>query len=218
MQSPLLVVVCGPNGVGTSSFVDDSRALSSPSKRSTASRPAAVAWRDFAPVTAMTSGFTTRTREWSTYAFAVETTLAGRRHERRILAARERGFRIEIFCLGVADVETCLARIARRVSAGGHDVPEADVRRRFPRSMAHLASAADSTIVYDSEAYGDPRRVLEFARARLAWAAPTIPPRARSAVVDLLPPSLGVQAPRHTPHSQRSRNVSAAERSSVNLF
>ncbi|MDB5416488.1 MAG: hypothetical protein JWR10_4823, partial [Rubritepida sp.] len=59
---------------------------------------------------------------------AVETTLAGQTHRRSIALAHAAGMQTElIFCL-LPDVETCLARIAARVSAGGHFVPEADAR------------------------------------------------------------------------------------------
>jgi predicted ABC-type ATPase len=32
----------------------------------------------------------------------------------------------------------CIARVAERVRKGGHDVPEADIRRRFVRSVANF--------------------------------------------------------------------------------
>jgi len=38
----------------------------------------------------------------------------------------------------VRDVAVCLDRIARRVSEGGHDVPRADVERRFAHSLANF--------------------------------------------------------------------------------
>ncbi|TAM87666.1 zeta toxin family protein [bacterium] len=199
MQPPLLVIVCGPNGVGKSSFVDayvDHAVVR-------VVNPDVIAITGAGSIRAIAAGREAVERMDTLLdgreSFAVETTLAGLRHERRLLAARERGFRIELFYLGVADVETCLARIARRVRAGGHDVPEADVRRRFPRSMAHLsraAAVADYTTVFDSGGHGDPARILELAGARLAWAAPMVPTWARRAMHDLLPPNLRIQAPR----------------------
>ncbi len=33
---------------------------------------------------------------------------------------------------------TCVARVSERVQKGGHDVPEDDIRRRFPRSAANF--------------------------------------------------------------------------------
>jgi predicted ABC-type ATPase len=63
------------------------------------------------------------------------------------------GNRIEIFYLRLDDVRLSLERIAGRVRSGGRDVPEADVRRRFPRSRAnfskHYQPLADASWVFD---------------------------------------------------------------------
>ena len=53
-----------------------------------------------------------------------------------MLAARNRGFEIVLIYIGTEDVEINLTRIRNRVLAGGHDVPEEDVRRRYKRSFA----------------------------------------------------------------------------------
>ena len=50
-------------------------------------------------------------------------------------------------------VELNLARIAQRVSQGGHSVPEAVVRRRYPRALAlipALLQAADRFALIDN--------------------------------------------------------------------
>jgi predicted ABC-type ATPase len=70
--------------------------------------------------------------------FAMETTLAGRTHLRLVREAGRRGSEVGLLYFTVPDPEICLRRIARRVAEGGHDVPEADVRRRFARSLANL--------------------------------------------------------------------------------
>ena len=48
-----------------------------------------------------------------------------------------------------------LARIQERVKKGGHNVPAADVRRRFGRSLEHLAAdyapLADKWAVWDNQ-------------------------------------------------------------------
>jgi predicted ABC-type ATPase len=56
-----------------------------------------------------------------------------------------------------------LRRIAGRVRQGGHDIPPADVLRRFTRSRQNFETAyrllADSWAVYDNS--GDAPRLLE---------------------------------------------------------
>jgi predicted ABC-type ATPase len=85
--------------------------------------------------------------------FSLETTLAGRTHLRTIERAKSAGFRVNLLYFAVVDVATCLARIARRVSEGGHDVPEIDVLRRFRRSLANVtlyAAECDLWRIYDN--------------------------------------------------------------------
>jgi predicted ABC-type ATPase len=62
--------------------------------------------------------------------FAVETALAGKHYLRMMADARIRGFEVVLVYIGTENVEINLARIRNRVLAGGHDVPESDVRRR----------------------------------------------------------------------------------------
>lgn len=69
---------------------------------------------------------------------ALETTLATRSHAHRIADWRAAGYRVELVYIRLPDVETSLARVAGRVAKGGHGIPEADVRRRFPRSLEYL--------------------------------------------------------------------------------
>lgn len=84
---------------------------------------------------------------------AVETTLSGQGYLQMMLEAQTRGFEIVLVYIGTEKVEINLGRICDRVAAGGHNVPEADVRRRYLRSFHNLAAAisrADHTILFDN--------------------------------------------------------------------
>jgi len=72
------------------------------------------------------------------HSFGFETTLAGRTYLRVLREAREDGCRVEIFYLWIPSPELGLARIRDRVEAGGHNVPEPDVRRRYGRTLPNL--------------------------------------------------------------------------------
>ncbi|HSH42715.1 MAG TPA: zeta toxin family protein [Arenicellales bacterium] len=63
--------------------------------------------------------------------FGFETTLAGRGYARMIPRWRNDGYRVELIFLQLDRPETAIARVAERVRQGGHDVPEAVIRRRF---------------------------------------------------------------------------------------
>ena len=63
------------------------------------------------------------------------------------------------------------------MAEGGHDVPEADVRRRFARSLAQTpiaAKLADKVLAIDNSGLR-PRRVLLFRSGRVVWQADHLP-------------------------------------------
>jgi predicted ABC-type ATPase len=85
--------------------------------------------------------------------FAIETTLSGRNYLEMMLDEKARGFEVRLVYIGTESVEINLARIRNRVLAGGHDVPENDVRRRYQRSLENLPIAikrADDSILFDN--------------------------------------------------------------------
>ena len=63
--------------------------------------------------------------------FTQETTLSGARTERTIRRAKERGYGIRLYYIGLDTVEESLKRIENRVAKGGHNIPSKDVQRRF---------------------------------------------------------------------------------------
>ena len=70
--------------------------------------------------------------------FGVETTLSSGLYARRIPSWKTQGYRVELVYIRLPNVEASIARVARRVALGGHGVPEADLRRRFGRSVRNL--------------------------------------------------------------------------------
>ena len=98
-----------------------------------------------------------------------------------LLDARRRGFEIVLIYIGTDNVETNLSRIRQRVLAGGHDVPETDVRRRYLRSLANLPIAvrrSDYTILFDNSTKEGYRLIAilgptgsQWLNPRPAWAS-----------------------------------------------
>lgn len=86
--------------------------------------------------------------------FALETTLSGRGLLRWLRDWRERGYRVTLFYLRLSSVELAIARVRARVEQGGHDVPEAVIRRRFVKSWRNFTNLyrphADWWAVYDN--------------------------------------------------------------------
>ncbi len=85
--------------------------------------------------------------------FSLETTLSGRTHLGTLARAKDAGFAVNLLFFHVPEVEECLRRVARRITEGGHAVPEADVRRRYDRGIRMLPAyleMADSWRVLDN--------------------------------------------------------------------
>jgi predicted ABC-type ATPase len=86
--------------------------------------------------------------------FAFESTLSGRGYAAKLKRLKRRGYRIEIVFLRVASPRLALRRIAARVRQGGHDVPKADVLRRFDRGWKNFIDIyqplADTWVVYEN--------------------------------------------------------------------
>lgn len=70
--------------------------------------------------------------------FNQETTLCGKSILRNIEKAKEIGYQIEIYFVGLASAELAIERVKQRVKAGGHGIPEADILRRYEGSMENL--------------------------------------------------------------------------------
>src|SRR5207247_1885210 len=73
--------------------------------------------------------------------FAFETTLSGLGYLGRLKKWKAAGYRIEIIFLRLPSTQLALRRIAARVKQGGHNVPRADVLRRFARGWQNFQMA-----------------------------------------------------------------------------
>lgn len=84
--------------------------------------------------------------------FGFETTLAGRSYLRLIRRLRADGWKVELIYLALPDTEMAKLRVVERVNHGGHDIPAADIERRFLRSLENLfteyASLVDRTVCF----------------------------------------------------------------------
>jgi predicted ABC-type ATPase len=108
--------------------------------------------------------------------FAMETTLSGRTYRLLLKQAKEAGYSTHLDFLVLPSVEDSIQRVANRVVQGGHNVPEADLRRRFRLGLQNLftlyrplcdtwnvyLNADDATLV----AHGTPDTLVVDDRAR----------------------------------------------------
>ena len=116
----------------------------------------------------------------------METTLAGSGVLRHIAAARREDYWIVLHFVAVDSPEQALDPIRNRVALGGHDVPTADVRRRFVRSHANLPAAISSAhvaLLYDNTDPDRPYREVAILEKTTSWIADTVPDWASVALV-----------------------------------
>ncbi len=73
--------------------------------------------------------------------FAVETTLSGKTILTLMAEAQRLGFTVYLFYIALKLPELNFYRVRSRVIKGGHNVPDADVLRRYERSMKNAPDA-----------------------------------------------------------------------------
>ncbi len=86
--------------------------------------------------------------------FTQETTLSGVRILKTINEAREKGYFIRLYYVGVSSSEESVKRIKNRVEKGGHDIPPADVERRYNKRFEDLSKVlpyCNEVRFYDNE-------------------------------------------------------------------
>jgi predicted ABC-type ATPase len=86
--------------------------------------------------------------------FMLETTLATLIYAQRIPRWRALGYSVSLIYLRLPSVQASIARVRRRVQAGGHSIPEETIRRRFDKSVTYFEiiykAIVDEWYVWDS--------------------------------------------------------------------
>ncbi len=110
--------------------------------------------------------------------FAIETTLGGHTMPAKIAKAA-RTHDVLMWFVGLDSDDHHVARVRARVAAGGHDIPEARIRERYPAALANLIVLLPKIArlkVFDNSidaAPGapipDPVPVADIVRGKLAW-------------------------------------------------
>ena len=142
-EKPELVIVAGPNGAGKTTFI-------------TTYLPEFTNIREFVNADMIAKGISpfdpdagmieagrieiARIQQFSEErkSFAVESTLSGKSATEWIADARTYGFFVKLFYIYISSSELSIERIAARVRAGGHNIPDDVARRRYTRSLKNL--------------------------------------------------------------------------------
>ena len=114
---------------------------------------------------------------------AFETTLGGATMTALLERALAAGLEVRAWYVGLTSPELHVARVRQRVARGGHDIPEADIRRRFHDgrlNLVRLLPRLTELRVYDNSEEADPHTgatpspvlLLHLVRGRIAASCP----------------------------------------------
>ena len=177
MTRPVFVIVCGINGAGKSTLADalarspDLAGLPflNPDRLSASYRVADPALsREAADIRALRHIAEEIHRLLATrQSFVSETVGANAAYRRYVEGAKAAGYVVRVVFVGLGSAEQSIARVALRVSVGGHSIPTPDIRRRWPAVHANLtwfATHADMLDVYANAEDGAAPRVIARVR------------------------------------------------------
>ncbi len=110
--------------------------------------------------------------------FNFESTLGGKTITRLLQRAIDHGIEVVVWYVALASPELHLERIRARVAEGGHDIPEAEVRKRYDASRLNLIELMPGLAalrVYDNSKHADlaageapePRLILAMVRGKV---------------------------------------------------
>jgi predicted ABC-type ATPase len=168
MKSLRCIIIAGPNGAGKTTFAREYLPKDAGVIHFVNADLIAAGLSPLRPELAALAGGRLLLMEMDRLAgarveFAFETTLSGLGYVSRLKKWKAAGYRIELVFLKLQSSQLALRRIAARVRQGGHNVPHAEVLRRFARGLRNLDTTykllADAWAVYDNS--GDRPRLLE---------------------------------------------------------
>jgi predicted ABC-type ATPase len=144
-KSPTISVVAGPNGAGKTTFVENYLNRYVDCDEFLNADLIATGLSPFAPERQNLKAselFLTRLSELEQgeQSFALETTLSGLSYRRRIPIWHQLGFKVTLLFLWLPSADIAVQRVRERVSQGGHNIPEPDIRRRYIRGLQNLTT------------------------------------------------------------------------------
>ncbi len=153
-----IIIIAGPNGAGKTTFAREFLPTDEACLQFVNADLIAAGLSPFAPEAAAIQAARLMLTQIADHlkhcrSFALETTLSGLGYARQIPQWRAAGYAVALHFLALLSAEMAIERVAQRVRQGGHNIPEAVIRRRFAAGRANLArycALVDVWDVYDN--------------------------------------------------------------------
>jgi predicted ABC-type ATPase len=174
VSDPKILIIAGPNGAGKTTFACDFLPNEAACPCFVNADLIAAGLSPFVPAAAAIKAGKLMLQEIQGNAarregFAFETTLSGLGYLRHIRDWRSSGYHVTLFFLTLPSIEMAITRVAERVGQGGHDIPEAVIRRRFVTGVrnfyGHYRDAVNAWAVYDNS--GDQPMLTHWSEERM---------------------------------------------------
>lgn len=159
MVRPKIIIIAGPNGAGKTTFAREFLPNEAGCPVFVNADLIAAGLSPFAPERAALQAGRLTLQAIARHmagreSFAFETTLSGRAYARQIPQWQALGYRVELFFLSLPSADMAVQRVAERVRQGGHNIPEATIRRRFEAGRRLLAEVyrplVNQWVLYDN--------------------------------------------------------------------
>lgn len=159
MNEKKILIIAGPNGAGKTTFAREFLPAEAECPHFVNADLIAAGLSPFAPeLVAVRAGrimldqIHEHVRKGESFAF--ETTMSGRIYLQLIPLWQAQGYIVKLFFLQLPSSEMAVARVRQRVAAGGHDVPEEVIRRRFDAGLRNFEQLykplVDEWVLYDN--------------------------------------------------------------------
>lgn len=169
-KAPHIIILAGPNGAGKSTSapvllrdtfaVDEFVNADSIAQGLSAFRPESVALEAGRIMLKRLQELAGKRAD-----FAFETTLASRTFAPWLKQLAATGYKSHLMFLTLPNADAAIARVASRVSLGGHNVPASDIRRRFAAGLKNLFSlympVVSSWQIFDNSYPDRPVKIAE---------------------------------------------------------
>ena len=159
MTRPRVIIIAGPNGAGKTTFAREFLPQEADCPIFVNADLIAAGLSPFDPERAAIQAGRLTLQAIARHvarceSFAFETTLSGRAYARQITQWQALGYRVELFFLSLPSADMAVQRVAERVRQGGHNIPEATIRRRFEAGWRLLTEVVqplvDQWVLFDN--------------------------------------------------------------------